>query len=184
MAPQHSLGKTNDAGSKEIEDSEDLLEQAETYANAPFIGLDHDLQSWNPPHWDDVVVLPLDPAIEEILPCMDCGQVSTHSNECNLSSIRLRPAEDLNILETHDIADAVHRFDPENWRLSMGRPPTPEPEPFESKVKGMAETVRGLDEYKNDPDLHGLDDEDLLWLFVFKSISVRSEVIWRNWSQD
>ncbi|KAF2263887.1 hypothetical protein CC78DRAFT_581004 [Lojkania enalia] len=113
--------------------------------------------------------------------CMDCGQAEGHHFGCHMASLQFKPVRELNVLEQRSIADLVEHFDPEQWREHYNDPPTPEPEDYETKLKEMAETLRGLDSFKNDPFLSSIDlaDDEALILWAFKTApNMKCEIIW------
>ncbi|KAF2868444.1 hypothetical protein BDV95DRAFT_579861 [Massariosphaeria phaeospora] len=111
------------------------------------------------------------------IPCVDCGETQGHKNDCRIAAIK--PLDRPNALQLRQIAEAVHRFDPEQWRTHHPPiPPSPDLESPSTKIAGMAEIVRNEDSYKNDPDLHGLSDGPMLMLWAMKtSPNIKCEVI-------
>jgi hypothetical protein len=90
-----------------------------------------------------------------------------------------RKLTDLSVAELGQIADAVERNDPEQWREHRAPPPTPEPEDYKTKVKEMADIVRNEESYKNDPVLHGLEDTALLILWALRTCSkIQTDIVW------
>ncbi|KAF2715216.1 hypothetical protein K504DRAFT_22305 [Pleomassaria siparia CBS 279.74] len=87
----------------------------------------------------------------------------------------------LNLFQERAIADAVERFDPENWRTHVGPCLPPPLEDHATKIKGMAELLRNEESYKDDKFLHGLSDDNLVLIWSLKSLSMtKCEFVWRH----
>jgi hypothetical protein len=111
------------------------------------------------------------------LPCMDCGEDSGHTWDCNIGSkltcvcklsttannvTDLVPMENLTILDYRNLADSVERFDPGPWTTHQGPPPEPEPEDPAVRTREMAAVIRNEESYRNNPALHLLPDDIMI----------------------
>jgi hypothetical protein len=108
------------------------------------------------------------------LPCMDCGFINSHAPECWIAQATpsmSRPISQLSSAEIRVLTEATERFDPGPWTTHHVYPPEEvEEESIETQIRGMAEIIRGFDDYAEDPDLHMLDDHNMVLLWALKGI--------------
>jgi hypothetical protein len=108
------------------------------------------------------------------LPCMDCGCINSHAPECWIAKATpdmSRPISDLSSAEIRALTEATERFDPGPWTTHHVYPPEEvEEEDIETQIRGMAEIIRGFDDYAEDTDLHMLDDHNMVLLWALKGI--------------
>jgi hypothetical protein len=108
------------------------------------------------------------------LPCMDCNFINSHAPECWIAKATpnmSRPISELSSAETRVLTEATERFDPGPWTTHHVCPPEEvEEESIETQIRGMAEIIRGFDDYAEDPDLHNLDDHNMVLLWALKGI--------------
>ncbi|KAH6622343.1 hypothetical protein C7974DRAFT_377918 [Boeremia exigua] len=90
------------------------------------------------------------------LPRMDCEADATDSWN-NIAALCLQPTDVLSVSKIHGFTECVTKFDPD---------PRREPE---IQIHDMANVIRDLDTFKEDPDLHGLDDKLIVLLWGLKS---------------
>jgi hypothetical protein len=98
------------------------------------------------------------------LPCIDCEQVGSHCWGCNIGSIEA--LQHLTTSDYHDLVDAVTRFDPQPWTTHAGPPKQPERVDPATRTKEMAQTIRLLESYENDTQLHALPDGVLMFMWA------------------
>jgi hypothetical protein len=80
-----------------------------------------------------------------------------------------RPVGELGSTEIRVLAEATERFDPAPWTTHHVYPTEEvEEESIETQIRGMAEIIRGFDDYAEDPDLHMLDDHNMVLLWALK----------------
>jgi hypothetical protein len=108
------------------------------------------------------------------LPCMDCGFINSHAPECWIAKATpnmSRPISELSSAEIRVLTEATERFDPGPWTTHHVYPPEEvEEESIETQIRGMAEIIRGFDDYAEDPDLHMLDDHNMVLIWALKGI--------------
>lgn len=108
------------------------------------------------------------------LPCMDCGCINSHALECWIAKATpnmSRPISELSSAEIRVLTEATERFDPGPWTTHHVYPPEEvEQEDIETQIRGMAEIIRGFDDYAEDTDLHMLDDHNMVLLWALKGI--------------
>ncbi|OSS43690.1 hypothetical protein B5807_11516 [Epicoccum nigrum] len=106
------------------------------------------------------------------LPCMECGCIDSHAPECCIAKATpsmFRPVGELGSTEIRVLAEATERFDPAPWTTHHVYPTEEvEEESIETQIRGMAEIIRGFDDYAEDPDLHMLDDHNMVLLWALK----------------
>jgi hypothetical protein len=114
------------------------------------------------------------------LPCMDCDEVGCHAWDCNIGSkwiltvpnvsntysyLGIKPLPNPNYEE---LVDAVTRFDPQPWTTHYGPPEQPEGLNLTKRTKEMAQTIRSLDSFTDNMELHALPDEVLMFMWALK----------------
>jgi hypothetical protein len=67
-----------------------------------------------------------------------------------------------------ELVDAVTRFDPQPWTTHYGPPEQPEGLNLTKRTKEMAQTIRSLDSFTDDMELHALPDEVLMFMWALK----------------
>jgi hypothetical protein len=109
-----------------------------------------------------------------VLPCIYCNFINSHAPECWIAKATpnmSRPISELSSAEIRVLTEATERFDPGPWTTHHVCPPEEvEEESIETQVRGMAEIIRGFDDYAEDPDLHNLDDHNMVLLWALKGI--------------
>ena len=108
------------------------------------------------------------------LPCMDCGCINSHAPQCWIAKATpdmSRPISELDSAEIRGLTEATEMFDPGPWTTHHVYPvEKEEEEDLETQIRGMAETIRGFDDYAQDTDLHMLDDHNMVLLWALKGI--------------
>lgn len=81
----------------------------------------------------------------------------------------IKPLGNLATADYEKLAEAVKHFDPKPWTTHVGPPIEPEPLDLATQTKNMAQTIRILDSYKENPELHALPDGLMIFMWALQA---------------
>ncbi|ORY16080.1 hypothetical protein BCR34DRAFT_597885 [Clohesyomyces aquaticus] len=100
------------------------------------------------------------------LPCVECNQTDGHAWDCYIGHFQFQPLRNLHAVQLRDIAEAVERNDPEQWREHQGPRSTPSPDP--DRVTDLVSIAMDIGA-GDDLDLKDLPDTLMLLMWSMKS---------------
>jgi hypothetical protein len=117
----------------------------------------------------------------DMVGCMDCGEDIGHKADCHIGStyippslpslltiiVDMKPITSPTVIDLRTLSDAVAYFDPTPAKTThFDQFPTPPPESAQAQIEGMAEVIRNEQSYKDNPELAGLPDELMVFMWA------------------
>jgi hypothetical protein len=115
--------------------------------------------------------------------CMDCGEDIGHKADCHIGStyipsslpslvtiiLDMKPIANPTVIDLRTLCDAVAHFDPTPAKTThFNQFPTPPLEDAQTQIEGMAEMIRNEQSYKDNPELAGLPDGVMVFMWAMR----------------